>query len=245
MKYNRIQYQNYNETQKHQLKKDVLKLMKKIAPGLSYEQIGDFFFKPEIKTYRYFDIRNKQGDMIAFFCGYYTIISINGKPTHLYNARVNVDPNYQGKSIFGLTYSTMFRALASVALVKGGYFVSNMVNPLSYYSTVRTSWKAYPRHDAPLESHMEPLIYEVGKLNGYQLKKSNGIIKTVKGVSPDFTEEQIQRIKSSKNPDFQYLDEKNVDYLNGEGMMIVVPYSRWNIFMSMFNSFTRKKKKYR
>ncbi len=243
MNFRKIPYQKYNAERKKQLRSDIFELMFQLSDKLTPEHIDFFFFNPKIKTYRYYEIRGTDNKMIAFFCGYYILVPVQGKMTHIYNSRISIAPEYQGKSIFRKTFSTMFRALGVKALLNEGYFVSNMVNPLSYYATVRTSHQAFPRHDSPLQPEMETIINAIGEINDYRLEKKNGVIKTVGGVSPNYTEQQMHRIRTTKNPDIRFLIDSEVDFSNGEGIMVVVPYSRYNIFKTLINSVFRKRNK--
>ncbi len=244
MRFRKIHYQKISKEEQSKWRNESYKLAKKAVLDVTKEQFESFFFNPKIQTIAYFAMEDKKKNLVSFFCGYYQIIQLNNKPIYIYNSRVVVDPDYQGKSIFINTFFAQFRACGGVAFRKGGYFISNIINPISYHSVASISAKAYPKYDAPFTKDMKKMITKMAEINNTKLIKSNNIFKTVSGVPAKYSEKQLDRIYSSEKPHIKYFLKQDIDFLNGEGILVIVPYTIVNIVNTIFNALKRKIKSF-
>ena len=240
MKFQYLKYHSLDIDKQKEWKTRIFELALDAVPHLKREQFDAFFFNEQLDTLTYFTIENKDKKLLAFFCGYYQIVHINNRKNYVYNSRIIVSPHYQGNSLFIETFIAQFKAFGTLALRKGGYWVSNMVNPISYHGIASACKKVYPRLDTPLTPEIIQIIEAVAAINHYQLAKAKDIVKITSGFPPKYSKEQIEKIYRSDKPHIKYFLEQGIDFLNGEGIPVVVPYSFENIFLTVLGALKKR-----
>ncbi len=240
MKFKRLHFNSLSTEEQEKWKANVFNLLREVAPKLERIHSETYFFDEKIETFRHFFTQNKEGKLIAFFCGYYQIVSINNKKEYLYNSRFAVSPAYQGNSFFTETFIAQFKAFGMVALRKGGYWVSNMVNPISYHGVASACKIVFPRFDTPLTPKTTALIKKYAELNNYNLVQTKQVLKITTGVAPIYSKAQIDQIYQSKKPNIQFFLAHDINFLTGEGIAVVIPYTFKNISLTVLGALKKR-----
>lgn len=239
MRFRRLHFHRLNKEEQERWKDKIFDLADDVVPNIKREQFDAFFFSDQLTTAKYFVIMDGEKKLLAFYCGYYQIVQILGRANYVYNSRIIVSPEYQGRALLVKTFIAQFRAFGFVALKKGGYWVSNTVNPISYHGVVNTCWQSYPRFDTPLTPEMIQIVECVAEINHFKLAQAKDIIKTTSGLPPKYSEEQLERMYKSSKPHIRFFIEQEVDFLKGEGIPVVVPYTFKNISLTVWRAFRR------
>lgn len=216
-----------------------------IFDGVSYEQFKRYVVEPESKVTKIWTIQDLQGMDV----GYITYQVFEPRiPTKwwqrsplVYRTEVGILPAYRKGN---LTFKHLFFQNVKGFFKSGcrrSFFVATPVHPVPYKIAAKQVGTIYPYPGkpipAPVRSLMNSLSETLGLANG-----AGEFEKKVGWIVRD-SPQRRERILKSKDPITQFYLEQNPGYVNGNGMMMVIPFTLRNGFHSLLNLARRRGRK--
>ncbi len=239
--FHKIDYHRLSKQEQLAVREAFFPIAKASFPTLTQEAFGNYIFNEKIKDSSYFAIKSNKQTM-GFLYMYCEAIRLDNRLVNLFNTRLVIHPHFQGKSIFIKAMLTQFKVYGLLALKKGGYWISNSINPISYHAIASNCWQLYPSFTHPLTDELRQLLYKLSELDHSQLVPSISSLKYQTTLPCKLTQEQIDRIYKSNKPHIQYFLKEGIDFTKGEGIPLIFPLTLQNLLFSFLKTVRKRYK---
>lgn len=184
--------------------------------------------------------KNEAGQIVGYFAVHIFERQLGGVPTAVFRAEAGTLRAYRGGNVnarFGL-------ALALRYLLKNpgrrAYYLGSLVHPSSYSLFARYFGEVWPRREAQtpaeLQSFMEELAAEFGL---EKVDEARPLVRKV-GWKTRETEAEREYWQHCDKPSARFFIEANPGYVEGNGLVTVVPVTASNL-LTMFRNVSERK----
>jgi hypothetical protein len=184
--------------------------------------------------------KNEAGEIVGYFAFHIFERQLGGVPTAVFRAEAGTLRAYRGGNVnarFGL-------ALALRYLLKNpgrrAYYLGSLVHPSSYAVFSKYCGEVWPRRDTQtppeLQTFMEELAAEFGL---EKVDESRPLVRKV-GWKTRETEAEREYWQHCDKPAARYFIEANPGYVEGTGLVTVVPATAANI-LSLIRTLAERK----
>lgn len=171
-------------------------------------------------------------DLYGRDVGYITFqrfrISVGRKSHRIYRTEVCLLPSYRGKNA---TFRQLFRECAWDYIQNGfrrSWFVATPIHPIPYSIAVHSLHEMYPRPKQPIPQRVASIMAQMSDALGLEnasahnslVKKVNWVVRQSKGKKSSY--------QASSDPAVQFFCAENPDYDQGNGFMILIPFTILN-----------------
>lgn len=170
------------------------------------------------------------GELAGFVSASLAIVEYGGKKHGVYRASVNTLRGYQGggyhTTLFGIKEFLRIKARHPRMPV---YYLSMTVSPVAYQVTARFGVRVYPNRHEPTPAAVEDFVRMLVQKRAYDVVDGKGpwVVKHPWLVSQP---ERLTRVIERKNdPDMLFFCQINPHYLDGHGLIMLVPLSLANM----------------
>lgn len=156
----------------------------------------------------------------------------------MYSGMSYIDKSARGLHLLPRTliYHTMkLRASAPKIPV---YLWSDAISYKPYVTTARSTRSFYPSRHEPTPAHVQELINLVGqRFYGEQFDLKTGTVQKAQNRLKDHVAPLSER--DLEDPDIRFFAQRNPQYMEGHGLLNVIPITMTNILTSAFNAGLR------
>ena len=220
--------QTMSSTAIQELNQRLFKVHRQVFDGVTRVDLRRYVIdsQAEKKRIRFFV------DLYGRDVGYITFqrfqISVGRKSHRIYRTEVCLLPAYRGKNA---TFRHLFRECAW-DYIKGGFrrswFVATPIHPIPYSVAVNSLYKMYPVPSQPLPQNVASIMEQMSTALGLKdVKGANSLVKKVNWIVRQ-NHGKKARYQASKQPAIQFYCRENPDYDQGNGLMILIPFSIMN-----------------
>jgi hypothetical protein len=155
------------------------------------------------------------------------------RPYVIFRAEAGILREYRGRSItlwFGFKEAIRYRIKHPFCEL---FYLGSFVHPSVLYMFSRYFSEYYPRADTPIPKKIKVFILELANI--FHLKpvdEQDVLVRQVGWITKESTEDRCFWQKHT-NPVVKFYIKKNPGYVNGNGLLTLVPFTFRNIFMSL------------
>ncbi|MBH1928345.1 hypothetical protein [Serratia rubidaea] len=177
---------------------------------------------------------------VGFICMQKYEIEINKKKVNVFRSQVGLLKSYRNKNIVKLTY-LKFVISEMLRTPRKSLFFELCIHPSSYCAILKKGCnrnKAWPtKENAQQNMPMKDLCETLLNTFDLEIKRENGVFIHNDGLGPTRIEKKPRGNISS---DAKFFIETNPDYVNGDGLAIVVSLSVKDILVNICHQMLSK-----
>ena len=240
----RIDPSKLTKEQREELCEQLYQIHKKVFTGIDEEDFDHYVVNSPAMETRIFLYRNKEKELIGYFGVHRFEKYFEEQPLVVFRAEVGLLPEYRQRDAdlsFWLMEATKFKLLHPTKQV---YFLYAPVSPSFYAMVARYAYKVYPRHDLNIPSPTMRLMTHLAQQFGLkQAEERNPLIRKV-GWITKATDQEKSFWQSTINPHIRFYIDTNPSFIEGNGLLTLIPVTITNAVLSLFGIafYTLKKK---
>lgn len=165
---------------------------------------------------------------------------IFGRSCVIFRAEAGILREYRGRSQtlwFGFSEAIKYRIKHPFCEL---YYLGSFVHPSVFYMFSRYFNEYYPRADNPVPERIKALMLELANMFHIEpADKQNLLVRQVGWRTKESAEDR-RYWQHHRNPTVKFYIQTNPGYLNGKGLLILVPLTFGNILISLLRFFKNK-----
>jgi len=204
-----------------------------IFEGVDEKGFSSYIFHPRAARTRIAIFRNDQGQMVGYSAIHLFEMSSAAGTIAVFRAEAGLLLPYRRK------HSTLSMAFAELCRykclhpIRKVYYLGTLVHPSSYHLLFRHFPEMYPTYKLETPPHILASMGEIAKSFGIEpVRGDNPLIVRV-GWRVRNNRESLAYWSSSDKPDVNFFLQKNPGYLEGEGLLTLIPLS-WKNLLGLF-----------
>lgn len=162
------------------------------------------------------------------------------RPYVIFRAEAGILREYRGRSLtlwFGFNEAIKYRIRHPFCAL---YYLGSFVHPSVLYMFSRYFSEYYPRADTPTPRQIKDLMLEFAKIFHIEpVGEQDVLVRQVGWITKESTEDRDFWQKHS-HPIVKFFIKTNPEYVNGQGLLTLVPLTFRNILMSLLRFMKNK-----
>jgi hypothetical protein len=231
----RIDPSTLTKQQREELSDKLYQIHRAVFTGLDEKDFDHYVLNSPATATRIFLYRNKQKELIGYFGVHRFEKYVEERPLVVFRAEVGLLPEYRQRDAdlsFWLMEAIKFKLLHPGKHV---YFLYAPVSPSFYAMVARYTYKVYPRHNLNIPSHVLRLMTRLAQEFALkQADESNPLIRKV-GWITKATNQEKDFWQSSRNPHIRFYVDTNPTFIEGNGLLTLIPVTITNAVLSIFS----------
>jgi hypothetical protein len=223
-----------NDEQKSMFIDKLYDLHQKIFDGVERDTFIAYVVASPAEWTRIRIYKNTQNDWVGYCAVHRFHKQVENRKLVIFRAEAGILRLYRGRRMtlwFGFTEAIKYRLRHPF---KSIYYFGSFVHPSVLYMFARYMHKLYPLPDVAIPEKIKRLMLKLGDI--FYLEPIEGQHEFVRNVGWITLESKDDREfwQHHQNATVKFYIRTNPDYVNGNGLLILMPLTFSNIFLSLF-----------
>ena len=184
--------------------------------------------------------KNETGDWIGYCAVHRFHQRVFDRPCVVFRAEAGILREYRGRSQtlwFGLNEAIKYRLRHPFCSL---YYLGSFVHPSVLYMFSRYFSEYYPRADSPLPDTIKKFMLELANIFHIKAVEGRSFLARQVGWITKESDEDRKYWQQNTNPMVKFYIHTNPGYIDGNGLLTLVPLTFSNITMSLIRFIKRK-----
>lgn len=222
----------FTERQRRSLSTQLYQIHKEVFAGLDAQAFDHYVVNSPAEATKIALYRNTQGELVGYFGVHRFEKKVAEQPIVIFRAEVGLLPGYRHKDANLACWMTEAAKYKLLHPHKAVFFLYVPVSPSFYAMIARYTHSLYPRYDRDISAPTLNLMTQLaGQFGLPQADRSNPLIREVGWISK-VTIEEKQFWESSSNPHIRFYCGTNPGYVDGKGLLTLIPMTLTNTLVS-------------
>lgn len=219
-----------------------------IFGGGDKEEFEEMVSKCNSEASKYLIFKNEKDEWVGYIGLHRFKKEIDKKLVVVFRVQIGLKPEYRRTNA---NFTFAIKEILKYKLrhpTREVYSYVAIINPSMYSIAQRYVFHLYPAPGKKVPEHIEHVIDQCADHFGFPMKEGDTFWARTIGWFPLHTKEEVEFWKTSTDERVRFYQELNPWFLEGKGLMTLIPFSLFSVLASllMFVKYTiRKKKKFR
>lgn len=221
-----------SKDEKNAFSNKLFELTQKIFGGGTKEEFEGTVSKCDSDDSRFLIYLNADKNWVGYIGLHRFSQKIDGKEVTVFRAQAGLLPEYRRTNArMGFPYKEILKYKLTHLSEELFSFVA-IINPSMYSITDKYVRKIYPSPNKKVPSHIEHVIDQCASHYGFLQKEGDSFWARTIGWYPLYSGEELKFWKTSKDRRIRFFQELNPDFLQGKGLLTLIPLSLGSLIIS-------------
>lgn len=241
----KISIQDLTKNQQDEFSDHLYDVTCDIFGGGDKKHFEEMVSKCKSESSKYLIFKNEKGEWVGYIGLHRFKKEIDNKLVVVFRVQIGLKPKYRRKNAdFTFAIKEIFKYKLRHPFREVYSYVA-IINPSMYSIAQRYVFHLYPAPDKKVPEHIEHVIDQCANHFGFTVKEGDTFWARTIDWFPLHTQEEVEFWKNSTDKRVRFYQELNPWFLEGKGLMTLIPFSILGLVVSLFRfvKYTSRKKR--